>query len=711
MARQTRKPLICAVCLPLAAGLLLSIGSGLHAQTTGVAERLGDWNRQITESDLGAEDARRILSERANSLYFLIQSDPASALGLALPDGEIARLRSAAGGRPELLETRGEWQGRAIAIVDDDLQRHVSRTRWRIQLEGGPVEVYFAGARPALTCEHEVKVAGVRLGDRLVAENATVTTHAASQSCTTTGVQQTAVLLVSFPDNPLSSAITQASVRDVFFGSGLATLNGYYNENSFGQVSFAGSVLGPFTLDADYDCSQTDAMEAAAIRAADPVVDLTQYSRIVIIFPNIATCGFLYDTGSGTIGCGTVTSPTRGSFTASTSWIYLSAATAFALVEPAAIETGHNLGLDSANSLDFGSTPLGSASSEGTETSHGDPFTLMGSAEYIDEAGNLLLGHFNAQEKLAMGWINNTQNVVTVEASGIYNLSPIEFGSSGLQAIRVQRGTGSSQWLWLEYRQPGSTYDNFSPGFLGLSEVYTGALIHFEDGTALQPLETRLLDFNPVATPNNFKTAALAAGQTWSDPFSNLSIQVESATPQGTNVTVLYSNMATAAPGSLNFTVPSGSATVQTNMLWLTSTGPASPYTITATPAGGWLSVSAVSSNSVPANLMISANPAGLGPGNYIGSLSINVPGANNSPVIVPVTLMVLPPNAAGCWSFDPFYINFTLVPASNAFDPCSDAYGNLFNALNVAGAVDLGMSFSGAGSYFAAPTATPDSI
>ena len=90
----------------------------------------------------------------------------------------------------------------------------------------------------------------------------------------------TAVLLLSFPDNPLSSAITQASVQDVFFGSGLATLNGYYNENSFGQISFAGSVFGPFTLYANYDCSQTDAMEAAAIGAADPVVDLTQYSGL-----------------------------------------------------------------------------------------------------------------------------------------------------------------------------------------------------------------------------------------------------------------------------------------------------------------------------------------------------------------------------------------------------------------------------------------------
>jgi hypothetical protein len=74
-------------------------------------------------------------------------------------------------------------------------------------------------------------------------------------------------------------------------------------------------------------------------------------------------------------------------------------------------------------------------------------------------------------------------------------------------------------------------------------QVYGGALIHFEDSFT-GSLETNLLDLTPGSrAPSAYDTAdpVLVAGQSWVDPYSGLSIQVLSATPQSLKVQVTRS--------------------------------------------------------------------------------------------------------------------------------------------------------------------------
>jgi hypothetical protein len=244
----------------------------LDAQTAGVPDRLRSFNRQLSENTLTARDAEQILSGRAQALYSLMESDPAEAVAAALPTRDIARLRGMVPGRPELLETSGEWRGPAIALLED------SRTRWRITIAGASLELFLSGAPPRLDCERELQVSGMRLGDRLAASTATFTRPEAG--CAESGAPKTALLPVSFADTPLPAGITQEQA---------------------------------FTLDANYACEDLAGIRDAAIRAADAAMDLTRYNRILIIHPNT---GCQHDRAS-TVGPTTLISPSRGAFAAS----------------------------------------------------------------------------------------------------------------------------------------------------------------------------------------------------------------------------------------------------------------------------------------------------------------------------------------------------------------------------------------------------------
>src|SRR5262249_16605457 len=140
------------------------------------------------------------------------------------------------------------------------------------------------------------------------------------------------------------------------------------------------------------------------------------------------------------------------------------------------------------------------------------------------------LGHYAASHKSMLGWLSNSAGMQTVTSSGSFSLQPLEtLGSTN--ALRIRRGTDDTSWLWLEYRQPTGLFDSTLN-----SNVYSGALIHFED--PITGIYSHLLDFTPAT--DAFNDGVLAPGQTWVDPYSNLSISIGSATPSALDVTVSY---------------------------------------------------------------------------------------------------------------------------------------------------------------------------
>jgi len=518
-------------------------GASAREQLLAMNEELESLSTASTRQTQPSERARidTLLRLRAELLQQIIKQDPAGAFELGLPPAAREGLAMQAVEAGAALESSGEWEGRLEVVVEDDFQNRRSRTLYYLSGTDGVLEVYFAAEVPPPGTSRPVHVSGMRLGQLLVARQwrSANALSAATSACSTTGEQKVAVLLVSFPSQPLLSAVTSDMLRQTYFGAGLS-LDSFLRESSNGTTWATGQVFGPFVLDADY-FDQPAAVRDSALRVASPSVDLRSYTRFVLVVPQASTG--LESGGLGTIGCSEIPLGSSGSVVASTAWLGdASLGSESVRVEIANHEMGHNLGLEHARAADFGSEPLGPVGELPAPWDYvheyGDSFSNMGRA----------LGHWAAPDKLLLGWLKSGTTVQTVEANGSFVLQPYEDSSSGVKALRIRRGTGNNAWLWVENRQPLGTYDSTLP-----ASAFTGAMAHYED-SAWKDTEahTNLLRF-AADDPRGlfFGNAPLAAGSQWTDPYSNLTITANRAANGGLAVGVTFA-AAAVCPASLN---------------------------------------------------------------------------------------------------------------------------------------------------------------
>ncbi len=440
-------------------------------------------------------------------------------------------------------------------------------------------------------------------GDVVLSEHSTTSLKALGRTqspplCAVAGQQQVAVLLVTLPGTPAPS-LTKTDVADAFFGAS-GSLDAWLREVSYGKTSVTGDVFGWYTLDASYTCDRYEDMRTAAIAAADRDVDFRRYSRIFIVVAGETGCSW---TGIGTMGCASLSSQRDGSFAASTSWVLAGAFNGKpgAAVPLLAHEMGHNLGLAHAASRRFAGEALGPVGAQGTIDEYGDSFSAMSSASP---------GHYASPHKAALGWAAGP-NAVTVETTSSYTLQPIEAPPSGVQVLRVRRGTGNDAWIWISYRHPIGADGVFPP------QPFAGAILHYED--AYTGGQSQLLDFTPAT--QTFQDPALGAGATWTDPYSNLSITIGATSSSGLDVSVAYGvpRCASSAP-TVTVTPPNPSV------------APGSPATY---------SVNVKSNDSAACKSAVFALSAGVPPG-FAASLSPSslslAPGASGA-----ATLTVTP--------------------------------------------------------------------
>jgi uncharacterized protein (TIGR03437 family) len=113
-----------------------------------------------------------------------------------------------------------------------------------------------------------------------------------------------------------------------------------------------------------------------------------------------------------------------------------------------------------------------------------------------------------------------------------------------------------------------------------------------------------------------------------------------SNSPQTISVQFVVSSTTTltATPTSLSFAFVFGDANPPAQTVNLTATQPVSFST--SVTNGSWLTVNS-SSSTTPAALAITVSPAGLAAGTYNATISITSAGATNSPIALPVSLVV----------------------------------------------------------------------
>jgi M6 family metalloprotease-like protein len=472
-------------------------------------------------------------------------------------------------------------------------------------------------------------------------------TASAQSVCSTTGVQNVAVLLINFQDAAISTTSQQA--YDAFFDTAGRSLNGYWQEASYGRASASGSVFGPFTIgpSTSYTCAVFQQLTNDVLSAATAGgVNLQSYQRIFVIFPGLSSCAWIGATSMGSFGggCGTWTTST-GTLTASLSYLvdsYMSTTyypwtnARDGAVELLAHEGGHQLGLPHSGTIDNRPTAvLEPAGAAGHITDQGDEFAVMGAHN---------LGHYHSQQKATLlGWMNSGTNYQTVTSSGTYTLQPIEASPSGVQALKIQRGSTPGYYLWLEYKQPVGQYDNTLNNGPLYNSAYTGAMITYEDpyyeGVGQIPGHTYLVDFNLGDV--YWETPDLNPGQTWTDTYSNLSIFVQSASSSGLTVNVNYSGTpscissapaVTASP--LNPSIyPAQTASYSVNITNNDSSACApSTFNLTSTQPSGW--TTSFSSLAVTLNPGQSASVTmgkGAPTGTPAGTYAVNMDATNST--------------------------------------------------------------------------------
>ena len=519
------------------------LAAQVRSQNEQVLQLTGGTGSLASAASLAPGSAlRSLLESRTRNFESLIGRDTAAALELRLPSATIAELLQLAPDAAAILEHDGSWNGVAELLIRDDFVGATSRELVHLQADDELVEVYFSGGSPPVESGQQISVQGMRIGDVVAAVSSSASDSAflgpvGINSCTTTGPQRVAVLLVQFSGGAsLPAWATPAYFNDAIFSTTNPSLNRYWQENSSGLTTATGGAYGPYTIQPS--CS-TSTIKSRA-KAAATNVNFNNFERVMIIFPE-QECGFV---GLGSIGsCPSTNWMTVGS--GDSHWSYI--------VAFAGHEGGHNIGLRHASTLEFGDEQIGALNDPGTHCEYGNVFSTMGIHYQVGEGGGVtgaVTGHYAAQHKVQLGWLGAGSGYQQVETNGSFAVLPSESGS-GLRALKIRRGTGNDRWVWVEYRQSLGDFDPRLSRYS--SSAYSGGLLHYEDPSSSYSQRSRVVDFQPGFPSSNgactsngnmgsadMRHVTMQPGETWSDPFSDLTIETPSADASGLDVIVSY---------------------------------------------------------------------------------------------------------------------------------------------------------------------------
>ncbi len=434
-----------------------------------------------------------------------------SMVALAFGLGSMAHVSPAAG-PTEGAET-ATWTGRVEEVVfcrpDGSLDHR------ELRLRSGRSALVFstpADFKGRIRSRDQVTIHGLRTGGRVAASRLELVSSAAE--CSTVNEQRVLVLLVTFPGEP-APILTREQVRDVFFGEG-KSLKSHWEEVSYGRARVTGDVVGWLTLGRAYSCDEDDELRKAALEAADAAGKLPAFDRLFLVFPRPTGCRPGVG-GWALLGCVSQTAPKSGSFQASVAWLPIDSdhLDGDRFLQTAIHEGGHGLSLGHAIFRYWDLfEPLGPPGQPGTfDQPYSDDSTPMGTG----------IAHYSAHEKSLLGWLQDGVDAVTVGESGSFTLRPLASSGPGIRGLKVRRGTQSERFLWLESRRPIGRFDGTLDPSLGNSNFTNGANVHYVD--EFTGVNSHLVDFTPRSPGLNTDTP-LPTGRSWTDPYTNLSLQV-----------------------------------------------------------------------------------------------------------------------------------------------------------------------------------------
>ncbi len=489
-----------------------------------------------------ALDTLELARARAEALTALIQWNPDRAIAVAFSQETIRELRARSPQIAPSLEERGSWQGAATMYIADDVERRRAIEFHVLDTPEGSIEAYGIPRRAWNRNGDRVAVSGVAVRGRVAVQAARLVEpvvaaapsspyiYDTASNCDPTGEQKTAVFLITRPGE--KKPFTVETIREFVFGPE-RSLDRYVRTVSSGKAWLSGEVFEVEIARWQEPWPSYESFEELA--AAAGLQDFEQFNRYAAIgyrltaSPNIA--------GVSSLGCWE--SSYRASYLYSNIYDQIHGgelqtdAMLDRLSELLIHEYGHSLALGHSRSLLADGETLEAAPDGMTIREYGDWYDPMGNG--ADSK------FFNARQLLGLGWLD-PDDVITVEREGTFTVKLLDDGSpaDSPSVLRILRRAGTDEWLWMEALSRSSALDQY--GFKGVwkpvvREV-SGALVRVENEElrSSRPESTHFLDFSP--DDEHFHNYELPIGQTWNDPYSSLSLTVESISPAGMTVRV-----------------------------------------------------------------------------------------------------------------------------------------------------------------------------
>lgn len=502
----------------------------------------------------------------------------------AIASGLLSRFPEAA---QAAIEQSIKVSGTLTVTVEENL-KHERKSRIHYDLaasNGNKYKLYFTGEHKGLKTGDKVTVEGLLLDSAIVVEptasNLSVTSAALP---TVTTLRKVGVILLNF--NNTTSTLTVDQARAEVFTDSTGN-NGYFPEVSFNNLGLTGAlrtdgdVFGTYTIPfaSTGPCDTTAWSQAAESAASSDGFVRTNYNSVIYAFPTNQNC---FWQGQATLGGQPGIIRINGN-----SWFELGII---------AHEMGHNLGLYHANSFtcrqDSPTGPIVPISNDCTSNEYGDPSDIMGGAAQSH------FGNYHKGRPYNGSWLvaSNTQTLdPSANPSGTYSLAPIETQTTGVQALRIPRGTdtaGQPLYYYLEFRQRIGFDSNLS------LPLVNGVIIRIANGYNAGN-SPKIIDTTATTTPNQFLDAPLAVGQTFTDPYIGMSVTTESISPSGAQVSINFTPTS-CAPASPSVSLTPATQTA-TNGQTLTYT-----LSITNNDSSGCLSSAFDVMSAVPSGWSIS---------------------------------------------------------------------------------------------------------
>jgi hypothetical protein len=407
----------------------------------------------------------------------------------------------------DLIEQNVTLEGTLEVLHADDFEKKISKNYFFLKSGPKKYSLHFVGSGPALLTGSQIKILGIKLGDKIALRSSSDkdlrVLKSESKVLSASTERKVAIILFNFTNNRIEPFSPEAAENIVFNDERSA--RAYYQETSFNLLNLSGDAFGWYTIDYDNtNCSSNYRLwsEAAKQKAVLAGVDLSPYDNFIYVLPETLWCP---GPGWGYIG-------------GNESWVLSHVFRLYTIGH----ELGHNLGAGHSSTYrcidESGNKVV--ISNNCTHYEYGDIFDIMGDSE----------NHLNNFHKGRAGWYNPS-NRMTVTSNGIYGVRTLENPSDGVIALRVPRRNAGG-YFYIEYRQP-SFFDNFSTS----SAVVNGLSIrHSYDYN--QSFNTHLLDTKPFT--DSFVDSALGIGETFFDPISNTGIKAISKSSASAQVQIIF---------------------------------------------------------------------------------------------------------------------------------------------------------------------------